>query len=83
MNVGWIGTGKLGQPMAARIAASSIGVRAYVRSSERLEAIRARHVVCVTLEEIGAQNIEESTRNMRSVGESDSSRWRSRGNSWI
>jgi 3-hydroxyisobutyrate dehydrogenase-like beta-hydroxyacid dehydrogenase len=57
MNVGWIGTGKLGLPMAARIAASGIGVRAYVRSPERLEAIRARHVVCVTLEEIAAQNI--------------------------
>jgi 3-hydroxyisobutyrate dehydrogenase-like beta-hydroxyacid dehydrogenase len=57
MNVGWIGTGKLGLPMAARVAASGIGVRAYVRSSERLEAIRARHVVCVTLGEIAAQNI--------------------------
>jgi 3-hydroxyisobutyrate dehydrogenase-like beta-hydroxyacid dehydrogenase len=57
MNVGWIGTGKLGLPMAARIAASGIGVRAYVRSPERFEAIRARHVVCVTLEEIAAQNI--------------------------
>src|SRR5271165_2948584 len=57
MNVGWIGTGKLGLPMAARIAASGTGVRAYVRSPERLEAIRARHVVCVTLKEIAAQNV--------------------------
>ena len=57
MNVGWIGTGKLGLPMAARIAASGIGVRAYVRSPERVEAIRARHVVCVTLEEMAAQDI--------------------------
>jgi phosphoglycerate dehydrogenase-like enzyme len=29
MNVGWIGTGKLGLPMAARIAASGTRVRAY------------------------------------------------------
>jgi 3-hydroxyisobutyrate dehydrogenase-like beta-hydroxyacid dehydrogenase len=57
MNVGWIGTGKLGLPMAARIAASGIGVRAFVRSPERVEAIRARHVVCVTLEEMAAQDI--------------------------
>jgi 3-hydroxyisobutyrate dehydrogenase-like beta-hydroxyacid dehydrogenase len=57
MNVGWIGTGKLGLPMAARIAASGIGVRAYVRNPERVEAIRARHVVCVTLEEMAAQDI--------------------------
>ena len=57
MNVGWIGTGKLGLPMAARIAASGIGVRAYVRSPARVEAIRARHVVCVTLEEMAAQEI--------------------------
>ena len=57
MNVGWIGTGKLGLPMAARIAASGTGVRAYVRSPERVEAIRARHVVCVTFDEMAAQNI--------------------------
>jgi 3-hydroxyisobutyrate dehydrogenase-like beta-hydroxyacid dehydrogenase len=57
VNVGWIGTGKLGLPMAARIAASGNGVRAYVRSPERAEAIRARHVICVTFEEMAAQNI--------------------------
>src|ERR1700680_440273 len=57
INVGWIGTGKLGLPMAARIAASGTGVRAYVRSPERVEAIRARHVVCVTFDEMAAQNI--------------------------
>src|SRR5215472_14056594 len=57
MNVGWIGTGKLGLPMAARIAASGTGVRAYVRSPDRVEAIRARHVVCVTFDEMAAQNI--------------------------
>src|SRR5271166_3176618 len=57
MDVGWIGTGKLGLPMAARIAASGTGVRAYVRSPERVEAIRARHVVCVTFDEMAAQNI--------------------------
>jgi hypothetical protein len=50
MNVGWIGTGKLGLPMAARIAASGTGVRAYVRSPERVEAIRARQLVCVSIE---------------------------------
>jgi 3-hydroxyisobutyrate dehydrogenase-like beta-hydroxyacid dehydrogenase len=48
MNVGWIGTGKLGLPMAARIAASGTGVRAYVRSPDRVDAIRARQVVCVS-----------------------------------
>ena len=57
MNVGWIGTGKLGLPMAARIAASGTGVRAYVRSPDRVEAIRARQVVCVTFDEMAAQNI--------------------------
>jgi 3-hydroxyisobutyrate dehydrogenase-like beta-hydroxyacid dehydrogenase len=57
MDVGWIGTGKLGLPMAARIAASGIGVRAYVRSPERVEAIRARHVVCVGFDEMAAHNI--------------------------
>jgi len=57
MNVGWIGTGKLGLPMAARIAASGTGVRAFVRSPERLEALRARHVVCVTFDEMAAQNV--------------------------
>ena len=57
MNVGWIGTGKLGLPMAARLAASGTGVRAYVRSTGRVEAIRARHVVCVTFDEMAAQNI--------------------------
>jgi 3-hydroxyisobutyrate dehydrogenase-like beta-hydroxyacid dehydrogenase len=57
MNVGWIGTGKLGLPMAARIAASGTVVRAYVRSPERVEAIRARHVVCVRFDEMAAQNI--------------------------
>ena len=57
MNVGWIGTGKLGLPMAARIAASGTGVRAYVRSPDRIEAIGARNVVCVTFQEMAAQNI--------------------------
>ena len=57
MNVGWIGTGKLGLPMAARLAASGTGVRAYVRSPDRIEAIRARHVVCVTFHEMAARNI--------------------------
>jgi 3-hydroxyisobutyrate dehydrogenase-like beta-hydroxyacid dehydrogenase len=57
MNVGWIGTGKLGLPMAARIAASGTGVRVYVRSPDRVEAIRARQVVCVTFDEMAAQNI--------------------------
>jgi 3-hydroxyisobutyrate dehydrogenase-like beta-hydroxyacid dehydrogenase len=57
MNVGWIGTGKLGLPMAARIAASGTGVRAYVRRSDRVEAIRARHLVCATFDEMAAQNI--------------------------
>lgn len=57
VNVGWIGTGKLGLPMAARIAASGTGVRAYVRSPGRVEAIRAREVVCVTFDEMAAQNI--------------------------
>jgi 3-hydroxyisobutyrate dehydrogenase-like beta-hydroxyacid dehydrogenase len=41
-NVGWIGTGKLGLPMAARIAASGTRVSAYLRSPDRLEAIKAR-----------------------------------------
>ena len=41
VNVGWIGTGKLGLPMAARIAASGTRVRAYVRSRERVETIQA------------------------------------------
>jgi 3-hydroxyisobutyrate dehydrogenase-like beta-hydroxyacid dehydrogenase len=57
MSVGWIGTGKLGLPMAARIAASGAGVRAYVRSAGRVEAIRARQVACVTFDEMAAQNI--------------------------
>jgi 3-hydroxyisobutyrate dehydrogenase-like beta-hydroxyacid dehydrogenase len=57
MNVGWIGTGKLGLPMAARLAASGTGVRAYVRSPDRVEAIRARQVVCVTFDEMAAENI--------------------------
>jgi 3-hydroxyisobutyrate dehydrogenase-like beta-hydroxyacid dehydrogenase len=57
MNVGWIGTGKLGLPMAARLAASGVGVQAYVRSPERVEAIRARHVICVTFEEMASQNL--------------------------
>src|ERR1700722_2587286 len=57
MNVGWIGTGKLGLPMAARIAASGTGVRAYVRSPERVEAIRARQVVCVGFDEMAGQDI--------------------------
>jgi 3-hydroxyisobutyrate dehydrogenase-like beta-hydroxyacid dehydrogenase len=51
MNVGWIGTGKLGLPMAARIAASGASVRAYVRSPDRVEAIKARQVVGVTFDE--------------------------------
>lgn len=57
MNVGWIGTGKLGLPMAARLAASGIGVRAYVRSPDRVEAIRASAVDCVTFDEMAAQDI--------------------------
>jgi 3-hydroxyisobutyrate dehydrogenase-like beta-hydroxyacid dehydrogenase len=57
MNVGWIGTGKLGLPMAARIAASGTRVRAYVRSPDRIEAIQARQVVGVTFDEMAAQNI--------------------------
>jgi 3-hydroxyisobutyrate dehydrogenase-like beta-hydroxyacid dehydrogenase len=57
ITVGWIGTGKLGLPMAARIAASGTRVAAYVRSPERIEAIQARHVVCVTFDEIARQNI--------------------------
>ena len=57
MNVGWIGTGKLGLPMAARIAASGTRVRAYVRSPGRIEAIRARQVDCATFDEMAAQNI--------------------------
>src|SRR5580700_8394906 len=57
MTIGWIGTGKLGLPMAARIAASGTGVRAYVRSPERIEAIRARQVVCVGFDEMAAQSI--------------------------
>ncbi len=43
--------------MAARIAASGTGVRAYVRRPDRVEAIRARHVVCATFDEMAAQNI--------------------------
>jgi len=57
MNVGWIGTGKLGLPMAARVAASGTGVRAYVRSPDRIDAIRARNVVCVTLQEMAGRDI--------------------------
>ena len=57
MSIGWIGTGKLGLPMAARIAASGTGVRAYVRSPERIEAIRARQLVCVGFDEMAVQNI--------------------------
>jgi 3-hydroxyisobutyrate dehydrogenase-like beta-hydroxyacid dehydrogenase len=57
MNVGWIGTGKLGLPMAARIAASGTGVLAYVRNPGRVEAIRARQVGCVGFDEMAAQNI--------------------------
>jgi 3-hydroxyisobutyrate dehydrogenase-like beta-hydroxyacid dehydrogenase len=57
MNIGWIGTGKLGLPMAARIAASGTGVRAYVRSPDRMEAIRARNVDCVTFNEMGAETV--------------------------
>jgi 3-hydroxyisobutyrate dehydrogenase-like beta-hydroxyacid dehydrogenase len=57
MNIGWIGTGKLGLPMAARIAASGTVVRAYVRSPERVEAIRARQLVCVGFDEMAAQSI--------------------------
>jgi 3-hydroxyisobutyrate dehydrogenase-like beta-hydroxyacid dehydrogenase len=57
MNVGWIGTGKLGLPMAARIAASGTRVRAYVRSPNRVAAVQARQVVGVTFEEMAAQNI--------------------------
>jgi 3-hydroxyisobutyrate dehydrogenase-like beta-hydroxyacid dehydrogenase len=56
MNVGWIGTGKLGLPMAARIAASGTRVRAYVRSPHRVEAIQARQVVGVTFDEMAAQD---------------------------
>jgi 3-hydroxyisobutyrate dehydrogenase-like beta-hydroxyacid dehydrogenase len=43
--------------MAARLAASGTGVRAYVRSPARVEAIRARNVACVTFDEMAAQNI--------------------------
>jgi len=43
--------------MAVRIAAAGTGVRAYVRSPDRIEAIRARQVVCVTFDEMAAQNI--------------------------
>jgi 3-hydroxyisobutyrate dehydrogenase-like beta-hydroxyacid dehydrogenase len=43
--------------MAARIAASGIGVRAYVRSPDRVEAVRARNVVCATFHETSALNI--------------------------
>jgi 3-hydroxyisobutyrate dehydrogenase-like beta-hydroxyacid dehydrogenase len=57
MNVGWIGTGKLGLPMAARIAASGTRVSAYVRSPDRVEAVQARQVVGVTFDEMAAQNI--------------------------
>ena len=57
MTVGWIGTGKQGLPMAARLAASSIEVRAYVRRRERVESVRARNVICVTFEEMASQNI--------------------------
>jgi 3-hydroxyisobutyrate dehydrogenase-like beta-hydroxyacid dehydrogenase len=57
MSIGWIGTGKLGLPMAARVAASGTDVRAYVRRPERVEAIRARQLVCVGFDEMAAQNI--------------------------
>jgi 3-hydroxyisobutyrate dehydrogenase-like beta-hydroxyacid dehydrogenase len=43
--------------MAARLAASGTGVRAYVRSPERVKAIRARQVVCVGFDEMAAQSI--------------------------
>jgi 3-hydroxyisobutyrate dehydrogenase-like beta-hydroxyacid dehydrogenase len=43
--------------MAARIAASGTGVRAYVRSPERVEAIRARRLVSVGFDEMAAQSI--------------------------
>jgi 3-hydroxyisobutyrate dehydrogenase-like beta-hydroxyacid dehydrogenase len=57
LKIGWIGTGKLGLPMAARIAASGIEVRAYVRNPDRVEAMRARQVICVGFNEMAAQNI--------------------------
>ena len=57
LNVGWIGTGKLGLPMAARIVSSGTAVRTYVRSPERLEAVRARGLSCVTFEEMASQNV--------------------------
>src|ERR1700754_3622753 len=57
MNIGWIGTGKLGLPMAARIAASGTVVRTYVRTPARVETIRARRLVCVGFDEMEAQNI--------------------------
>ncbi len=57
LNVGWIGTGKLGLPMAARIVSSGTTVRAYARNPARLETIRARNVTCVTLEEVASQNV--------------------------
>src|ERR1700722_16132582 len=57
MNVGWIGTGKLGLPMAARIAASGTKVRAYVRSPDRVMTVQAREVLGVTFDEMAAQNI--------------------------
>jgi 3-hydroxyisobutyrate dehydrogenase-like beta-hydroxyacid dehydrogenase len=43
--------------MAARIAASGIGVRAYVRNPAQVETIRARQVVCVGFDEMAAQTI--------------------------
>jgi 3-hydroxyisobutyrate dehydrogenase-like beta-hydroxyacid dehydrogenase len=43
--------------MAARLAASGNGVHAYVRGPERVESIRARHVICVSFAEMASQNI--------------------------
>ncbi len=57
MKVGWIGTGKLGLPMAARVAASGSEVRAYVRSPKRVEEIQAGQIVSVTFSEMAAQNV--------------------------
>src|SRR3984957_17426717 len=57
MTIGWIGTGKLGLPMAARIAASGTKVRAYVRSPDRVMTVQAREVLGVTFDEMAAQNI--------------------------
>src|ERR1700742_470012 len=57
MKIGWIGTGKLGLPMAARVAASGSEVRAYVRNPKRVEEMQAGQIVCVRFDEMAAQNV--------------------------